>query len=260
MEPMETPPSAPTREIREPNEDTETQNPFHSYRLVPKGYGGTCVLSQTAHGSSIITHIGAYGCFTTVGVYFAIDEQRCFAAHIDVRVKHGRDGVLFDQRVRSKAMKEELSWLIQSMLERESVEQEWQMNCSEWIGRDVVVVCERILDDEVGALHREKDSRRGKENNLLVSGVVADAVLEWVESTKKNPNRRDSSGTEMVVCARGVTRRYGFVVEHGGDGTNKIGDMLQDCSVEAVLSKGAQRWSWLWDVSERTPSWKRTGM
>ncbi|KAK5715766.1 hypothetical protein LTR17_016676 [Elasticomyces elasticus] len=233
---------------------------IHSYRLISKGYGGTYTLPETARDTPIIAHIGTYGCFTTVGVYFAIDEQSCFAAHIDARVKHGRQGVLFDQRIRSKAMKEQLAQIIHAALERESAERGWRMEGNELFGRGLVVVCERTADDEVGVLHREKDSARGRENNLLVSGVVADAVLSWVEEVKKRSQRRGALGTEMVICAPEVARRYGFVVEHGGDGTNRVGDMLQDGSAEAVLQKGGQSWRWVWDISERMPSWKRAGM
>ncbi|KAK5703756.1 hypothetical protein LTR97_002769 [Elasticomyces elasticus] len=234
MEPMETSLLAPTLM---PNQDTQARL-IHSYRLISKGYGGTYTLSKTATDSPIIPHIGTYGCFTTVGVYFAIDEQSCFAAHIDACVKHGREGVLFDQGIRSKAMKEQLSQIIHAALERESAERAWRMEGSEWLGRGVVVDCERTSDDEVGVLHWEEDSERGRQNNTLVSGVVADAVLSWVEEVKKKSQRRGALGTEMVFMR--LTWRNG--------------------SAEAVLQKGGQSWRWVWDVSERTPSWKRTGM
>ncbi|KAK5726033.1 swr complex subunit [Elasticomyces elasticus] len=129
-----------------PNQNTQIR-PIHSYRLISQGYGGTYTLTKTATDSPIIAQIGTYGCFTTVGVYFAIDEQSCFAAHIDAHIKHGCEGVLFDQRIRSKTMKEQLAQIIRAALERESAEQAWRMDGNEWLGRGVVVVCERPSDD-----------------------------------------------------------------------------------------------------------------
>jgi len=72
------------------------KQPLAKFRHVPEGYGG--VLSFHPPGQSSkpkrsarydkvdlnsIQYVGTTGIRTCVGVYFAIDDERCFFAHIN---------------------------------------------------------------------------------------------------------------------------------------------------------------------------------
>ena len=64
------------------------------FRSILPGQGGTFThplyLNTSQHAPSHeLTHIGTFGCITCVGVYFEIDDHRCFIAHINAYVDIG---------------------------------------------------------------------------------------------------------------------------------------------------------------------------
>lgn len=75
------------------------------FRRIPEGCGGTYRFDQ-----SDMHHVGVDGCRSCLGVYFAIDDSRCFAAHIWAWVEpsNGKPGGLnvTDQEVSEKVRKE----------------------------------------------------------------------------------------------------------------------------------------------------------
>lgn len=69
------------------------------YRYVSQGSGGTYKFTPDT-----LQHIGTSKCITCVGVYFAIDDKRCFMAHMnaDTITQDGKPSRRTNQRLSAK--------------------------------------------------------------------------------------------------------------------------------------------------------------
>ena len=148
-------------------------DPQH-YRHIPPGTGGTYRYSNTGNDSSLTKHVGMTGCSTSVGVYFKIDEQRFFAAHI-VGTVDGPTGVAVNTTT-GAVIKTHICALLDN--EATNVWQNVTSGMRESIKTTLVMVC----------------SRRADPNGALASEYVQQAVNEWVQTT-----RIASPSTAMVV-------------------------------------------------------------
>ncbi|KAK4546953.1 hypothetical protein LTR36_001685 [Oleoguttula mirabilis] len=81
------------------------------------GYGGTYDL-----GTPTLEHIAFSGCDRGVGVFFMIDENRCFAANIDIRGNITEGDVSIELKARASTA---IDSQIRTRLEKESRDASW---------------------------------------------------------------------------------------------------------------------------------------
>ena len=64
------------------------------FRCIKEGEGGTLPIT----GDNIKPRVGTFFLMTCVGVYFRIDKERCFFAHIDARSAEFEDHAMVTKR------------------------------------------------------------------------------------------------------------------------------------------------------------------
>ncbi|GAB1737215.1 hypothetical protein NU219Hw_g1146t1 [Hortaea werneckii] len=142
------------------------------YRHITQGSGGTYTFT-----SNSVQHIGTSGCLTCVGIYFVIDDHRCFAAHInaDTTTKSGDWSRRTSANTRDKIKAE-----VKQRLENERIKSEWGPVTQRMRG-SLIMVCSRC-----------------EETWPLVGDAVAAAVQEWL-------------GIEEMIAPR---QKESFIVRH----------------------------------------------
>jgi hypothetical protein len=166
----------------------------HTYLHIPEGHGGTYTFpstsTSTSSSSSHSRYIGTSQCLSCVGVYFAIDSNRCFAAHIRASIGcgGGKSGRSSGLAVEDQEAYSNIYHAVQNRLEAESRKSGWGRK-TEWMRKSLVMVCSQLPYPG--------------EERLVAGQAVADAVSDWLEIPE------GEKGGEL--------RRFGaFVVRHPG--------------------------------------------
>ncbi|KAK5119474.1 hypothetical protein LTR85_007574 [Meristemomyces frigidus] len=170
------------------------------FRRVPAGYGGTYLFG----GGSSISRIGTDHCQTCVGVYFVIDGQRYFAAHIQCWVE-ASDTTAAGLRIPNAATYQRLQQEITQRLDVEAAQSGW-LQPSEAMRNSLVMVCKAQVTDSQGR----------QSWDTVVGNCIADAVAGWLGVPEGDARRRPSE-------------RGGFIVKHPGQ-KRKMFDHLIDTS------------------------------
>ncbi|KAI7264135.1 hypothetical protein KC345_g8943 [Hortaea werneckii] len=132
-----------------------------------QGSGGTYTFTDSS-----VQYIGTSGCLTCVGIYFVIDDHRCFAAHVnaDTVTKAGGWSRKTSPNTRDKVKAE-----VKKRLDNEQAKSIWGP-VSQIMRESLVMVCSRF----------EKTSS-------LVGDAVAAAVREWLGIEEMIvPHRKES--------------------------------------------------------------------
>ncbi|KAK5138076.1 hypothetical protein LTR08_005874 [Meristemomyces frigidus] len=181
----------PQKEKTKPNERLKLSS-THSkkVRIMPGGSGGT-IRAFT----SDCNHVGVHGCQSCVGVYFALDENHCFVAHIDCRIGASRK-TAGGLRLPDQATYDRLKQDVFRRLDEERLIRRWgaktDVEFMDLLRGTLVMVCKQ-LDPRVAG-HREPGW------DTVAGNVVAEAVNEWLEIPRG----------EWVV----PERCGGFIVRH----------------------------------------------
>ena len=121
-------------------------------------------------------------------MYFAIDQDRCFLAHIDCGIKQGKR-TAGGLRVPNQATHDRVKNSIFKGLDDESLRMRWGAKTN-LMRRSLVMVC-RQLDTE--AVEDKSEAW-----NTIASNVVAEAVNEWLE-LPRTARKVPKQSTEFVV-------------------------------------------------------------
>ncbi|KAI7209443.1 LigB subunit of an aromatic-ring-opening dioxygenase LigAB [Hortaea werneckii] len=137
------------------------------YRHIAQGSGGTYTFTDNN-----VQHIGTSGCLTCVGIYFVIDDHRCFAAHVnaDTVTKSGGWSRKINGNTRDKIKAE-----VKQRLDNEQTKSEWGP-VSQTMRESLIMVCSRC-----------------EETLPLVGDAVAAAVQEWLGMEERIVPRRKES-------------------------------------------------------------------
>lgn len=161
-------------EAARPQAQWQHRNDATVYRYINSGSGGTYTFSQDTP-----QHIGTSKCDTCVGVYFAIDDYRCFAAHINADT-FTRDRELSRQTNGSTSTK--IRDEVTCRLDEEQQESQWGP-VSDRMRTTLVMVCPRMAW-----------------TIPMVGDAVSEAVQHWLGIS--DPQRPNPVG--------------GFVTQHPG--------------------------------------------
>lgn len=109
-----------------------------SYRHIREGDGGTYTIQQDR------PYIGTDRCNTCLGIYFAIDEDRCFCAHVNIEPRQD-DGEPFPTQLISNyevntAAERSIIWWLKRKLTSEAWSEDWG-NITQLMRDSLVIVC-----------------------------------------------------------------------------------------------------------------------
>lgn len=189
------------------NSKQPTQRQF--FRHVPAGSGGTYTF-----GPSSVAHIGVDGCLSCVGVYFAVSDYRCFAAHIWTWIKPSETstgGLRIPDEVAYNRLKQE----VQRRLDAESLRSKWPAK-SEMMRSSLVMVSKQQAPQAVNPW------------DMVVGGCVADAVNEWLGVLPGQARKPEMCG--------------GFVVHHPGHVEEHCDNVVNDTRWRALEEPANMRW------------------
>ncbi|KAI7552135.1 hypothetical protein KC331_g2093 [Hortaea werneckii] len=137
-----------------------------------QGSGGTYTFTDNS-----VQHIGTSGCLTCVGIYFIIDDRRCFAAHVNADTVTKSGGWA---RGTSANTRDKIKVEVKQRLDTEQAQSEWGP-VSQTMRESLVMVCSRC-----------------EEALPLVGDAVAAAVQEWL-------------GIEEMIAPH---RKENFIIRH----------------------------------------------
>jgi hypothetical protein len=109
---------------------SSSKNPKEEFRYVKEGTGGTLAICKND-----TRRIGVIGCNTSVGVYFKIDSERVFCAHI--QCTSGKTKPLSEP---SKVQVDRAREQVVNKLITIAAQEEWRID-RESFGHDLIVVC-----------------------------------------------------------------------------------------------------------------------
>jgi hypothetical protein len=262
------------------------------FRLVAEGTGGTIDFHEDISDSdeeqptskrvdsmnpagSILDHVGVKGCWDSVGVYFVIDEHRCFCAQIKVKSPVSDMGIDFSASEGEK-LREQVLKKLQIVVQHDR----WNRSHRKF-GTNCVIVCPNkdlnnadedgdpplcwyiiqalrdffenmadLLDDEAAWLSDHlNDDHTFKKDRIRPEEWTSEKLLDNTEhiiahhelelAWKSERLRETAEGLEVD------TRYDGFVVDHHsgavymfGEQTSEIGSFL--ATQESSLCK--QEW------------------
>ena len=129
-------------------------------RFINEGNGGTFTFTtMSGEDESINTdvnaihRIGTWGCLTCVGVYFAVDDNRCFLAHINALREFGEHR---DSRACTPAEGDRLKQKILEKLYKEAQDQDWRADDPR-IRETIVIACPKQVTESWQLVHRVRD-------------------------------------------------------------------------------------------------------
>ncbi|KAI6795596.1 hypothetical protein KC363_g4133 [Hortaea werneckii] len=132
-----------------------------------QGSGGTYTFTDSS-----VRYIGTSGCLTCVGMYFVIDDNRCFAAHVNADTVTKAGGW---SRKTSANTRDKIKAEVKQRLDHEQTKSEWGP-VTQTMRESLVMVCSRF-----------------EETSSLVGDAVAAAVQEWLGIEEmKIPHRKES--------------------------------------------------------------------
>ncbi|KAI6821755.1 hypothetical protein KC332_g6776 [Hortaea werneckii] len=146
------------------------------------GSGGTYTFTADS-----VQYIGTSGCMTCVGIYFVIDDHRCFAAHINADTTTRSGGW---SRTTSANTRDKIKAEVKRRLDNEQAKSKWGP-VTQIMRKSLVMVCSRCV-----------------EAFPLVGDAVAAAVQEWL-------------GIEETIAPRG---KEGFIVRHPNEDLCRFAD------------------------------------
>lgn len=143
---------------------------MEQFRCVKEGTGGTLQIFSTQR-----PWIGTYGCNTCVGVYFIVDSQRCFFAHIlglsAVTSKWHYVTAEAGKKVRDQTI---------NLLKEFAREDDWDWK-SDKFGKGLELVCPQ----------RENSSKQYKTTGWYVMQAIHDFFISCAQSIEKELKRWD---------------------------------------------------------------------
>lgn len=132
-----------------------------------QGSGGTYTFTDDN-----AQYIGTSGCLTCVGIYFVIDDRRCFAAHVNADTVTKSGGW---SRTTSANTRDKIKAEVKQRLNNEQAKSEWGP-VSQTMRDSLIMVCSRC-----------------EETWPLVGDAVAAAVQEWLGIEEMiSPHRMES--------------------------------------------------------------------
>lgn len=179
------------------------------FRHVPPGSGGTYDLCLPS-----VPHIGTDGCLSCVGVYFAVDDARCFAAHIWTWVEPSGSST-GGLRITDQATYDRLKQEVQRRLDAESLRSSWGPKSE-------------LMRDSVVMVSKQQALEAVKVWDTVVSKCVADAVNEWLGVLPGRARKPELCG--------------GFVVHHPGHVEEHCDNVVNDTRWRALKEPSNMCW------------------
>lgn len=121
----------------------------YHYRHIPEGKGGIFSIPYVigAAGDQTELHqIGTHGCITCVGVYFPIDKDRCFCAHINASIRRNGAGKP-SRSVYNEREEDEIQRLVEDRLRLAFRDANVDLGTFEVDASRVVMVCPQPIDE-----------------------------------------------------------------------------------------------------------------
>lgn len=162
---------------------------FDNFRDVGQGKGGTYTFKDAvpAHASAAeqrqsIQHIGPRGCRSYVGVYFKVDDNRCFCAHINPYLYINEDKHSNREWVVTSEEGERVKQAVLKRLKQEAGEQGWSPQNPD-IRKTIVVVCPQTSPREEWLLEPSKiwGTEPGDDRDFLVGHYCIEALKEFLQ-------------------------------------------------------------------------------
>ncbi|KAK6388591.1 hypothetical protein LTR65_007747 [Meristemomyces frigidus] len=185
--------------------------PFKPLHLVTPGHGGTYTFRNAKSSEpKKPRHLGFSGCYDSVGVYFAIDDQRCFAANISAWIKTeanevGIASTATPEGTDSQKVYERVSQEIAHRLNMESAKSGWAGPKTD-VMRGTLIMTGRWMS---------KGSR-----TAMLQTAVAHAVQDWLGIPRAKYKSAERDGV--------------LIIEHPGEVVVRAGHWL-DASHWSVL-------------------------
>lgn len=206
---------------------TTRRTPARKFRHITEGAGGTYTIDPE------MPFIGTSGCYTCLGVYFAIDDNRCFFAHINIEPQPSdwsrvpeTERSLEDYVVKTAAERS-IIWWVKKNLNEEAWKADWGP-VTGLIRNSLVLIC----------------PKSGYSNKTLVGDAALSGVKEFlgIDDEKVQPDRNE-----------------GVIITHTGaeDVEYKLFDTLPHRweAVEepdiVVVDSGGERRVWMGNELER---------
>ena len=156
-------------------------------RIVAEDTGGTFTFDANSENEvEQVQHIGIEGLISCIGVYWPVDERRCFCTHLNVQFESDTNDYHLFYDVQQQSEVEQIKDRIKSLLDEESIRSEWG-NIPETYRKQAVLVCPDL-------------GRSRKVKGIMRVGLCAvEACKEWLGVS--------DLAVDIVNAA--------FVVEHG---------------------------------------------
>ena len=127
------------------------------YRYIPEGKGGTFCFRPNIFGADKdlreIHHIGTHVCVTCVGVYFKVDDDRSFCAHIKVD-----NGFNHPKNLIMQSDGQELRTMVFERLVAHGEAEGWDIHDLEF-GENLIIVCPKSVYVGVGGNEYDRTGR-----------------------------------------------------------------------------------------------------
>lgn len=227
------------------------------WRKIPVGTGGTYIfkwpyrnqLEGKPDDPTTIFNIGTNGCEHSVGVYFGVDQFRCFAADIDVRIVDNgtfcAEQCVDSVHVEGLDIVEELQRRVRGAVAAESRSSNWEADNNERFGDGLTIVCSKFEDEE---------------GRALPSKVAADTIVAWLveQLTWRKPlpdtDKEVEGRVQNVKRASVMQSTKGLVVKHGGGDRNYFSELG---GTESFLTEPrGKEWRWVWDKRQPGLRWR----
>ena len=138
-------------------------------RIVGEGRGGTFTFdANSEYEIERVQHIGVEGLYTCIGVYWPVDDRRCFCAHVNIQfIYDGADYKLHP----NVQLESEVAWIkdqVKSLLEEERVRSGWG-DIPEAYRKQAILMCPDL------------GSNREVKGIKSVGLCVVEALKEWLD-------------------------------------------------------------------------------
>lgn len=206
------------------------------FRYVPENSGGTFPIADED-----VPAIGTWGCATCVGIYFRVDETRCFVAHI-----LGMSGLTAKRHNVTVSAGKNVGQQTLNRLFDMSKWDQWDPK-NEFFGSDMYVVCPYIVgkagdQPQIGQFVIEAISSLFNHwAKQLENDVSARKQHQHAKKMKENNFTRETERlTEKAAFLRGRTKtpikrnHHGFIFDPSTGKFLFVGDMSKWKSIRAI--------------------------
>ncbi|KAK4976880.1 hypothetical protein LTR42_002925 [Elasticomyces elasticus] len=171
---------------------SKPQHKPQEFRGILEGLGGTFVIDPSSRSIERIDHFGTWDCNHCVGVYWPIDEKRCFLAHISCVCQDTTGGRFWVVRDDEEGQKIKVA--VKERLTAEKNRVSWGP-VTEEMKAHLLMVCPEQTANSFDKAIRQNVVQK------CTGAYVIEAIREWL----------DAPDIEAFVS------HSGFIVKHQGD-------------------------------------------